>query len=377
MKTPILLLAILFAACSADKPQTAATVLQSLPVISLRSGSETTFIEYPAAIQGTVDLEIRPQVSGSLDKVFVNEGALVQKGQPLFKINELPFREALNNAKATLHAAQAAVINARLEVEKLTPLVANKVVSDFQLKSAKATAEMAEANVEQAKAAVASASINLGYTLIKAPVTGYVGRLPKKQGSLVAVSDPVALTQLSDTHEVHVYFSLGEDDFVGFNAKYPGNTVAERLKHMPGVALVLSDNSVYQQEGKIDMVDGQFDKQTGSIALRATFPNKQGVLRSGNTGKIRLSLQHQDAILIPQSSTVEVQDKMFVYTVDGANKVSKQPISILGTSGTNYLVKNGLKSGDRIVFDGIDKLKEGDVIQPEKLKEEPVKTASR
>jgi membrane fusion protein (multidrug efflux system) len=377
MKTPILLLAILFAACSADKTQTAATVIQSLPVISLHSGAETTFIEYPASIQGAVDLEIRPQVSGSLDKVFVNEGALVQKGQPLFKINELPFREALNNAKATLHAAQASVINARLEVEKLTPLVANKVVSDFQLKSAKATAEIAEANVEQAKAAVAAANINLGYTLIKAPVAGYVGRLPKKQGSLVAVNDPIALTQLSDTHEVHVYFSLGEDDFVSFNAKYPGNTVAERLKHMPGVALVLSDNSVYQQEGKIDMVDGQFDKQTGSIALRATFVNKLGLLRSGNTGKIRLSLQHQDAILIPQSSTVEVQDKMFVFTVDGTNKVSKQPISILGTSGTNYLVKNGLKSGDRIVFDGIDKLKEGDVIQPEKLKEEPVKTASR
>lgn len=377
MKTSILLLAILFAGCSSAPVQMAPPAPQSLPVLALHSGAETTFVEYPASIQGAVDLEIRPQVSGILDQIYVNEGALVQKGQPLFRINELPFKEALNNAKALLHAAQAAVINAQIEVDKLTPLVKNKVVSDFQLKSATATYQSAQASVEQAKAGVAAANINLGYTLIKAPVAGYVGRLPKKQGSLVATNDALPLTQLSDAHEVHVYFSLGEDDFVAFNAKYPGNTVAERLKKLPGVALVLADQSVYTQEGKIDMVDGQFDKQTGSIALRATFPNKQGLLRSGNTGKIRLSLQHSDAILIPQSSTIEIQDKMFVFTVDGKNKVTKQPITVQGTSGNNYLVKDGLKAGDRIVFDGIDKLKEGDVIQPEKPKEEPLKTASR
>lgn len=377
MRTPILLLAILFAACAGDKVQVAAPAAPSLPVLALHSSSETTFVEYPASIQGAVDLEIRPQVSGTLDQIYVNEGALVQKGQPLFKINPMPFQEALNNAKALLHASEAAVINAQLEVEKLTPLVKNKVVSDFQLKSAKATHQAALANVEQAKAGVASANINLGYTLIKAPVAGYVGRLPKKQGSLVSTSDLAALTQLSDTHEVHVYFALGEDDFVAFNAKYAGRTVAEKLKSLPGVDLVLADNSVYQLKGKVDMIDGQFDKQTGSIALRATFSNKEGLLRSGNTGKIRLSLQHENAILVPQASTVEVQDKMFVFTVNDSNKVSKQPISIMGTSGTNYLVSHGLKSGDRIVFDGIDKLKEGDVIQPAKMKENPVQTVSR
>lgn len=377
MKISILLLAALFIGCSSDKVQVAAPVIQSLPVIALQNSSETTFTEYPASIQGAVDLEIRPQISGSLDKIYVNEGALVQKGQPLFKINELPFKEAVNNAKALQHAAQAAVLNAQLEVDKLTPLVKNKVVSDFQLKSAKATLQSAQASVEQAKAGVATANINLGYTLIKAPVTGYVGRLPKKQGSLVSTTDVTPLTQLSDAHEVHVYFSLGEDDFINFNATYPGKTVAERLKKLPGVSLVLADRTVYAQEGKIDMVDGQFDKQTGSISLRATFPNHQGLLRSGNTGKLRLTLNHPDAILVPQSSTIEVQDKMFVYTVDGGNKVSKTPITVLATSGTNYLVKEGVKPGDKIVFDGLDKLKEGEVIKPEKLKEEPIKTALR
>jgi membrane fusion protein (multidrug efflux system) len=376
MKHLIFILAIFIVGCSNNKVQVTAPVAQALPVVEVHNSSETTFTDYPASIQGTVDLEIRSQVSGTLDQIYINEGALVQKGQPLFKINELPFKEAVNNAKALFHSAEAAVINAQLEVDKLTPLVKNHVVSDYQLKSAKATLQAAEASVEQAKAGVASAKINLGYTLIKAPVTGYIGRLPKKQGSIVAANDMSPLTQLSDTHEVHVYFSLGEDDFIAFNANYPGKTVAERLKSIPGVSLLLTDQTIYREKGKIDMVDGQFDRETGAIALRATFKNAQGILRSGNTGKIRLSLQHGDAILVPQSSTLEIQDKTFVYTLDKANKVSKQPIKIIGTSGANYVVRDGLKSGDRIIFDGIDKLNEGDTIQPQMKSSEALKTAS-
>lgn len=379
MKTTlsILTLAILIAGCSGGQPPVPPPAPQALQVMALQGNLQTTYTEYPASIQGAIDLEIRPQVSGILDKILVSEGAAVQKGQPLFKIDERPFREALNTAKAQLHAAQAAVNNAQIEVDKLTPLVKNKVVSDYQLKTATSTYQSALASVEQAKAGVAAANINLGYTLIKAPVSGYVGRLPKKQGSIVSPTDPTALTQLSDAHEVHVYFALGEDDFNAFNAKYPGNTVNERLKKLPGVSLLLADNTVYGKEGKVDMVDGQFDKQTGSISLRATFPNQQGLLRSGNTGKIRLKLDHDNAITIPQSSTVEVQDKIFVFVVDGSNKVTRTPITVSGTSGINYLVEEGLKSGDRIVFDGIDKLKDGDTIKPEKLKEEPITTASR
>lgn len=373
----ILLLAIFLAGCAGKNQQNQAASPPSLPVIRLVSSNETTYQEFPASIQGTIDLEIRPQVSGILEQIFVNEGARVEKGEPLFKIDERPFQEAVNNAKGSLESAKATLINAQLEVEKLIPLVANKVIADFQLKTAKSNYQSAKANVEQAKAAVATANINLGYTLIKAPVSGFVGRLPKKQGSLISISDLIPLTLLSDAHEVHVYFSLGEDDFINFNDKYPGKSIPERLKKLPRVSLVLSDKTVYQQEGQIDMVDGQFDKQTGSIALRATFPNPQGLLKSGNTGKLRLSMIHPDAILIPQSSTIEIQDKMFVYTVDSNNKVSKIPITILGTEGTNYLVKEGLKAGDQIVFDGIDKLKEGEVIKPEKVKQDPTKTTSR
>lgn len=360
------ILALVLSSC-ADKSQApAAPAPPLLPVLAISSENTTTDAEYPASIQGTVDVEIRPQVSGNLERVFVDEGAYVSKGQTLFKINERPFREQLNNALANLHAAEAALINAQLEVDKLTPLVQNKVVSDYQLKTAKASQKIAAANIEQAKAMVGSAKINLGYTTVTAPVSGYIGRLPKKQGSLVSATDVEPLTNLSDVHEVYAYFSLGETDFINFKAQYAGNSLGDKLKKLPPVTLILADNNAYAQTGKIDMVDGQFDKTTGAITLRATFPNSGGTLRSGNTGKIRLGLQHDDAVLVPQSATVEMQDKVFVFTVNKDNKVAKMPITVIGKSGTNYLIKDGVKSGDQIVLSGIDKLQEGQVIQPEK-----------
>lgn len=363
----ILLLAVLFlAACSGKSPQAPPPAPPSLPVASVVSGTETTFQEYPASIEGTVNVEIRPQVSGTLDNVFVDEGALVSAGQPIFKINEQVYRAALNNALAAQHAAEAAMVNAQLEVERLTPLVQNKVISEFQLKSAKATAQAAKANIEQAKANVSTATINLGYTVIKAPVSGYIGRLQKKRGSLVGPTDVEALTQLSDVHDVHVYFALGEKDFVNFKDQYPGQTLKDKLKQLPAVTLLLADNTEYDKPGRIDVIDGQFDKNTGAITVRASFPNPQGLIRSGNTGKIRLSLQHNNALVIPQSATIEVQDKVFVFALADSNKVKKQAISIVGKRGTDYLVKDGVKAGDQIVLSGLDHLQEGTVITPQK-----------
>ncbi len=365
----IIYLALVAAAlygCSA-KPQTAATPPPpSLPVAAVTSGTQTTYQEYPASIEGIVNVEVRPQVSGALDKVFVDEGAFVRAGQPIFKINDQPYRAALNNSLASLHAAEAAQGNAQLEVDKLTPLVANKVVSDYQLKTAKASFQISKANIESAKANVSTARINLGYTLIKAPVSGYIGRLLKKQGSLVSPQDVEALTQLSDVHNVHVYFSLGEKDFVSFKEQYPGETLKDKLKRLPPVSLLLADGSEYAKQGKIDVIDGQFDKTTGAITVRASFSNPQGLLRSGNTGKVRLSLAHKDALIVPESATVDMQDKVFVFTVGDSSKVKKQAITIVGKNGDNYLVKDGVKVGDQIVLSGIDKLQEGMVIHPEK-----------
>jgi len=364
--TLLSLIVVFLISCADKNAAPAAPPAPKLPVAAITTENTTTDAEYPASIQGTVDVEIRPQVSGNLDRVLVDEGAYVSKGQTLFKINERPFREQLNNALANLHAAEAALINAQLEVDKLTPLVQNKVVSDYQLKTAKATKKIAAANIEQAKALVASARINLGYTNVTAPVSGYIGRLPKKQGSLVSATDVEALTTLSDIHEVYAYFSLSETDFINFKSQYAGSSIGAKIKNLPPVSLILADNNAYSQTGKIDMVDGQFDKTTGAITLRATFPNANGTLRSGNTGRIRLGLEHDDAILVPQSATIEMQDKVFVFTVNKENKVTKMPITVVGKSGTNYLIKDGVKSGDQIVLSGIDKLQEGQLIQPEK-----------
>ena len=374
----IITVVLFLASCTAKPDQRAAAAPPPvLPVTTVSTGEQETFVDYPAAIQGTTDVEIRPQISGTIDRILVNEGQLVSKGQLLLQISELPFKAQLNNAKAALQAAQSAVLNAQLEVDKLTPLVQSKVVSDFQLKTAKTTYQIALANVEQAKANVNSAQINLGYTQIKAPSSGYIGRLPKKQGSLVSPSDPEALTQLSDVNQVYAYFSLAETDFINFNAKYEGNSVADRIKHLPAVSLVLADQSVYPVKGKIDMINGQFDKTTGSITLRAVFANSKGLLRSGNTGKIRLGLSHDNTMLIPQSATVEMQDKIFVFAVGKDNKVNKVAIAIDGKSGTNYLIKDGLKSGDQIVLSGLDKLQDGQLIQPDKKGEKIAQLISK
>jgi len=360
-------IALLLIGC-ADKTATApAQAAATLPVLDITATNATTETEFPAAIQGTIDVEIRPQVSGTLDKVFVDEGAYVTQGQPLFKINDNPFREQLNNALASQNAAEAAALNAQLEVEKLTPLVQNKVISDYQLKTAKASLSIAKANVAQSKATVGNAQINLGYTTIKAPVSGYIGRLPKKQGSQISPADVEALTKLSDIKEIYAYFSLGENEFINFKSQYEGNTINDKLKKLPPVSLVLSDNSVYTENGKIDMVDGQFDKTTGAITLRAKFPNSKGLLRSGNTGKVKLLIQHKNSLLVPQDATIEIQDKIFVFTVDSKNAVTKQPVTVSGKSGTDYLISEGIKVGDRIVTKGFESLPDGAVIIPEKI----------
>lgn len=370
MKTIISLsiITLLLVGCTDKNDGMPVSAPAKLPVLEITYESAATETEFPVAIQGKNDVEIRPQVNGTLDKIYVDEGAYVNQGQPLFKINDNPYRQQLNNATSSLNASQAALINAQLEVEKLTPLVQNKVVSDYQLKTAKANVSIAKANVEQNRALVEAAQINVNYTLIKAPVSGYIGRLPKKQGSLISQNDPEALTKLSDTKEVYAYFSLGENDFINFKSNYKGNTINDKLKNLPPVSLVLSDNSIYSQTGKVDMVDGQFDKTTGAITLRAKFPNANGLLRSGNTGKVKINIQHDNSIVIPQEATIEIQDKLFVFLVDKKNSVSRQPIQISGKSGTNYLVKEGIKTGDRIVLKGFENLPDGATIIPENTK---------
>ncbi|MGV3508993.1 MAG: efflux RND transporter periplasmic adaptor subunit [Sphingobacteriaceae bacterium] len=359
--------AVLYSSCGSTSAnnQEAQQQIQELPVINVIAQPVTTYSEYPASIQGSRDIEIRPQVDGQLQSIFVDEGAYVTKGQSLFKIDARPYQEQLNTANAMLLSAKAALENASINVSKLTPLVKNNVVSEVQLRSAKAAYDIAKANVEQAKAQVQSAKINLGYTLIKAPANGYVGSIPFKTGSLVGTTQFEALTVLSENKSVHTYFTMSEVDFINFKASFEGNTLQEKIKKLPEVELILADNTVYPLKGKVELAQGNFDKSNGTISFRATFDNTSGLLRSGNTGKIRIPSLSATSLIVPQEATYELQDKLFVYSLTDSNKVVGTPLTVTGTTGRFYLVSKGVKNGDKIVYQGIGRLRDGMVIKPQ------------
>jgi membrane fusion protein (multidrug efflux system) len=352
-------LAVILSACSSGEKAGTPSEAPSVPVTTISTSATTTYNEYPATIEGEADVEIRPQVDGILEKIYVDEGTYVTAGQPLFKIQDQVYREQLNNANADLLATQAAVANAQLEIEKIAPLVQHKVVTELQLKTVQSNLNMAVAREKQAQAKVANAKINIGYTMIKAPANGYISRLNKKTGSVLAISDIQELTTLSNIHQVHVYFSLSEKEFSVLKQELPGNTIEEKLRKAPPVSLTLAGDQAYTQPGRLDMVNGAFNRTTGAITIRASFPNTQGLLRSGNTGKIRLQFARTGVITVPQAATMEIQDKIFVYTVGDSSKVHKKAITISGTSGNNYLISEGLRNGEKIVMEGMETLQEG------------------
>jgi membrane fusion protein (multidrug efflux system) len=339
--------------------------MQNLPVVAVNALPATTYQEFTASIEGTKDIEIRPQVNGYIEKIFVDEGAHVKKGQTLFLINDRPYREALNTAKASLNASKANLATAEINVSKLKPLVESNIISDVQYKTAQSAYDAAKANVEQSQAMVENAQINLGYALIKAPADGYIGRITFKTGSLVGTSTADPLTVLSDINKVYAYFSFSENDFIQFKNQYEGKSVEEKISHLPEVELMLSDNSIYPKKGKVEIVSGQFDNTTGAITLRATFPNSEGLIRSGNTGKIRIARSSTKDLVVPQDATFELQDKVFVFALGDSNKVSSTPIHVVGTSGNYYLVDKGIAPGQKIVYSGLDRLQDGAVIQPQ------------
>ncbi|HVI43946.1 MAG TPA: efflux RND transporter periplasmic adaptor subunit [Chitinophaga sp.] len=336
-----------------------------VPVMTVDTTTAVTTRDYSAQLEGRVNVDIRPQVDGYLDKIFVDEGSFVKAGQSLFLIHDRPYKEQLNKDIASLHAMQSALAAAQLEVDKVRPLVENKVVADMQLKTAQATLQTAQANVEQAQAAVAASRINVDFTVVKAPVSGYIGRIPKRVGNLISRTDAAPLTTLSDISEIYAYFSMSENDFMNFSQGADGNTLDQQLKHMPPVGLVLSNGSTYKHNGRIEMVDGQFNKSTAAISLRAAFPNPGNILRSGNTGKVRAEQTYSGAIAVPQAATLEMQDKTFVYLVGDSNIVKRQIIQVAGNSHNQFIVSEGLKKGDKIVTAGIETLMEGTPIAPQ------------
>lgn len=356
------------AACAGNKlNQPAAPPPQELPVIQLNTGSATTWQEYPATIEGSSNIEIRPQVGGLLEKIYVEEGVYVSEGAPLFRINSNEYQEQANSADASIQSAKAAIEKAQLEIDRIKPLVANKVVAEVQLKTAEANLRSSKAAYAQAVSAKGAANITVGYTLIKAPVSGYIGHIPYKQGSRLSQSDPLPLTVLSAVNNVHVYFSMSENDYLHFLSGVEGKTTEEKISHLPLVELQLPDNSIYHAKGKVELVQGQFDKDAGTISFRVNFPNDDKQLRSGLTGKIRIPTELSAQVVVPQEATYEVQDKIFVFALGDSNKVASKQILVSGKSGTNYLVSSGITPGEKIVFSGLQRLRDGAIITPQQI----------
>ncbi|NTU53181.1 MAG: efflux RND transporter periplasmic adaptor subunit [Chlorobiaceae bacterium] len=336
----------------------------ALPVMKVGISSATVSSDYSVRLEGLADVEIRPQVDGVIQAILVKEGDLVRKGQPLFRIEDSVWREQYRTALAAQHAAEAQVAVARVNVEKLIPLVENKVISPIQLTTARAQEQAARAQAEQAAAAARSAAINLDYTVLKAPVAGYIGRIPFRQGNLLTKNQAQALTTVSDVGRMFAVFSISETGLATFKKIYPGQTMQQKIDAVPPIILTLSDGTVYNHGGKLESISGDFDAATGSIGLRVSFPNEERLLRSGNSGKVSLTSTYDNVILVPQAATVELQDKVMVVLLTAGNKATKQVITLAGKSGPNYIVSGGLKAGDVIVTAGIEKLQDGMVIKP-------------
>jgi membrane fusion protein (multidrug efflux system) len=351
-KVVVLLIIMSFSSCGKGGPGADAQAPQKPEVNFFQAKSITGEVEkkYPGTVEGAVNVDIKAQVSGYLEAIYVKEGDYVTKGQSLFKIKGDVYAEQVNNSRAAYKSALANLANTKLEIEKIKPLVDAKVYSDMQLKTAQANFEAASAQAAQAKAALGSSQLNADFSLIKAPVSGYISRIPNRVGNLVTPTDTVPLTTLSEINTVFVYFSLSEADYIKF---------AKDSKANQTVSLIMADESLYDHQGKLEVASGNIDRTTGTISLKAVFPNPKKQLRSGGSARIILNNSLSSVITVPMASVKDIQDKFFVYVLKKGNKVGMVPIEIAGSAGTDYFVKSGVKSGDSIALNSIDVLNDG------------------
>ena len=323
------------------------------PIETVSESSAALQSTYPATINGIQDVEIRPKVSGFITQINVTEGQTVSAGQVLFVIDNETYQAQVRQAQATVNTAQTAVNTAKLTFDNTKKLHASKVVGDYELQTAENSFLSAQAQLAQAQATLASAKENLSFCYVKSPAAGVVGTLPYKKGALVSASN--VLTHVSDISKMEVYFSLTEKDMLSLSQGEGGLRAA--IDAFPPVKLQLTDGSVYAHEGKVVAVSGVIDKTTGSVQVKAHFPNPEKLLKSGGSGSIIIPRSADAAIVIPQRVVMEVQNKKFVYLLKDSNKVAYTEITVdPQNDGVNYIVTSGLNVGDKYVTNGITKL---------------------
>ena len=339
----------------------------TLPVVQLTRQPATLQREYVTTLEAIRNVEIRARVSGFLERIHVDEGQPVRKGQLLFSLNSAEYRAALDKARAQLKSAEAGARTAAVEVDRVKLLVDKNIVSPSELQLAKAKLEAARAQIEQAESEQATAALRLAHASIRAPFDGVINRIPLKMGSLI--EEGALLTSVSDIHEVFAYFDVSEREYLDF-LKKNRNLIG---KGGQAVEMVLADETQYPHPGTIETMESVFEEGSGTIAFRARFPNPQKLLKHGSSGKIRLENFVSDALLVPQKSVFEIQDRNYVYVVDKANRVKSRSFVPRGRVGQFYLVRSGLEPGDRVVFEGIQNIRDGVQIVPNLISSDSVK----
>lgn len=343
------------------------------PLMTVKPADRTLSVKYSAVIQGKQDVEVRPQVSGTITQVLVAEGARVQKGQVLFVIDQVPYLAALQKAKAAVATAEANEAIAKQTLEGKLSLYNDKVISDFELRTAQNEYKSAQAALLEAKAGLTEAANNLSYTEVKSPVDGYAGMTSYRVGALVNASMTEPLIRVSDNSDMYVYFSLSEKQILSLTSKY--GSLDSALIAFPEVSLELNDGSLYGKKGKVDVISGIIDKGTGTVSLRAVFANSDRRLMSGGAANVIVPYERKQCIVIPQGGTYEIQNRIFTYKVVDGKAVST-PVEVFEINdGKEFIVESGLQPGDVIVSEGAGLLKEGTVVadsdaNPEKAKED-------
>lgn len=348
----IIPLLLIFTACHEKNKEekTAETYTVICPIVS-----DTVYTkEYVADIQSLQNVELRARVKGYLENIYVDEGQQVKKGQLLFSISSRRFKEDVAKANAAVKSAIAEAKSVEIQVKNMRTLVDQDVVSGSELEMQQSKLDAANANVESAKSSEASANLNLSLTEIRAPFDGVLNRIPYKSGSLI--DEDALLTSISDNRQVFAYFNVSEQEYLNLISQKQN----ESYRH---VNLIMANNAVYPIAGKIETVEGEIDKSTGNIAFRARFENPDNILKNGSSGKIQLKNKIMHAMLIPQKATFEIQDKIYVFTVDKKNVVQMRPVTTRFRLPFLYVVSSGVSPSDRIVYEGIQHIKAGDTIK--------------
>lgn len=363
--------------------------------VAVENRNVTGYSTFPASIEGRVNNDVRAKIQGYITQVMVDEGQYVSKGQPLFRLETNSLSQSANAAKAgvgaarssvaaseaNVKAAQAAVNAAQVEVNKLRPLVEKNIISNVQLQTAEANLARAQAQVAQAVAArqqssagVAEAQANyqgvqenVNYSIIRAPISGVIGKINFRNGSLVGPGDAMPLSTVSDTSELYAYFSMNEKQYLDFLKNAKGASVPEKLKNMPAVELVLANGDVYKEKGRVQAATGQIDPNTGSIQFRVSFPNPDKLLSNGNSGTIKIPMAYDNALVLPESATYEQQGLVYVFKVE-KDTAKSNVISIMDRVNNMVIIKEGVKKGDVVVAEGVGSLKSGMPVKPQPKK---------